>query len=321
MVRAQDADGNKRMIAVGSKAYTAITEAAAPAKVAVGLSGSDGAPSAPVAAAPDDDFLAELFGATSKEVADDPFAVLGRAAKDGGEKRRAEVARVRSIIDGEKKRAQAEHDDWSGRVYKQNKTQVELRGDGPSNQASMSVGSINEGRRQKAMEALSQEISSLDRLATALSTDEGAERVLTNLLGLMVRAKQAVGTAWAESLGLKTADQAFEALLLDDLKFRGPAGRGNVMSNGLSKAALRIVNGEAAPATKNPTPRSADAVATKDSGGAPDRALDQGGSPADSLRTRIEKRKTDLAAEVKRNTNPFMQRLDALRALRSCLNG
>ena len=151
---------------------------------------------------------------------------------------KADIGRIRSAISTEQSRAKAEYDDWASRKYKANKTQVDLRGDGPSNQASMSIGAINESRRRNAMEALTQEMSALEKMAGEASTETGVERMLAGLRDLLAKAKEVAATG----NGLfKSADQQFEYMLLDGLKFRGPGGKGNVTSNGLSKAILAAI--------------------------------------------------------------------------------
>ncbi len=187
----------------------------------------------------DDDMFAQLFGTPAEQAAAQAKFEADAAVK------KADMARVREAIAAEKKRAEAEHDDWSGRVYKANKTQVELHGDGPSNRGSLSIGSINESRRRNAMDALAQEIKALDKLAEAVETDSGAERVLNNLRTLMDKTKAAVESGnWPNY----TQDSMFESMLLDDLKFRGPGGKGSITSNGLSKAMLAALPKEAAQA-------------------------------------------------------------------------
>ena len=171
------------------------------------------------------DYLAELFG--SQEQRD---AAQAKYVADQ-DNRKAAVQRIRDEIARQKERATAEYADWSGRKYKANKTQVDLQGDGPSNQASMSIGAINEGRRRNAMDALAKELTELDKLAAAAETESGAEKILANLTTLRAKAAEAVKSGnWPGS----TEESMFESMLLDALKFRGPAGKGNVTSNGLS---------------------------------------------------------------------------------------
>jgi hypothetical protein len=235
MIRAQDADGNKRMIAVGSKAYTAITEAAAPAKVAVGLSGSDGAPSAPVAAAPD---------------------------------KMTDSRRAKLLAEQRESRGPAASEAW-----------------------------VNAGKTPEQLAA--ERADYLGRELAGTTREESSQKDFApSELPAAVR-------MWAEQERVPE-DQLRAGFLkhLDSFDFSD--GR---------KAQIRAAFAKA----PNTTPRSADAVATKDSGGVSG-PPDPGEHPA-SLGDRLQKRKTDLASEVKRNTNPFMQRLDALRALRSCLNG
>lgn len=187
------------------------------------------------------DYLKELFGVDAEAIDADPFAVLGAAVEKSAGQKAKDIARIRESIKTEKSRAKADYDDWAGRVYKRNKTQVDLRGDGPSNQASMSVGAINESRRRNAMEALNKELTELDKLEKAVSTDEGAARVIGRLNNLMGMAQKAVDTGTST---FKTVDDQFQYMLLDSLNFRGPGGKGNITSNGLSKAMLDAVRAQ-----------------------------------------------------------------------------
>lgn len=197
----------------------------------------------------DEDFLKSLFGVGSAQIEADPFAVLEAAAHAGEMDRQAQAqaqalalaqaeqdaGRIREAISARLVQAQAEHDDWSARRYKINREQVEFRGDGPSRQASMSIGGINESRRHHALIALSQEMRCLQQLRTAMKDAAGARTVLNNMRTLMTRAQAAHASGnWPN----QTQEQLFEAMLLDDLKVRGPAGRGNITSNGLSRAVL-----------------------------------------------------------------------------------
>ena len=182
------------------------------------------------------DFLEELFGTQEQQ----DSAQAKYLAEQSN--RKTALQRIRDEITRQKERATAEYADWESRQYKANKTQVDLRGDGPSNQASMSIGSINESRRRNAMDALAKELAEIDKLAAAASTDSGAENIFSNLTTLREKAAEAVKSGnWPNS----TEDSMFESMLLDALKFRGPAGKGNVTSNGLSKAMLAAIKGDA----------------------------------------------------------------------------
>jgi hypothetical protein len=349
MVRARDAEGNKRTIATASKAWAQIN-AAAPA-TAAGMSESQGdtkppvaaapdaaapapqpqpAPSgetaaATVAAAPDDDFLSALFGTAAEQAAaQERFTAAEQAKKQN-------LWSVREAIQAQRWRAKAEHDDWSGRVYKANRNQVDLHGDGPSKQASMSIGAINEGRRRNAMDALAKESAELDKLADALSTDIGAERVMGNLRELMQKAEQAAASGnWP---GM-TAASLFESMLLEGMKFRGPGGKGNVTSNGLSKALLGALTKQAAPAAppkseSTPTTRSAaDAVSRKggedsgDAGPAPTLAERAAGRKV-KMKVLVEStgQEATLKLDAGKTVGELDSRIEALRSLIACMKG
>lgn len=245
IVAADEAPDLTRAFMVLRKRYMAAT-----GKPSIPPAGSRAVPMYPEGAqpAPEDDPIAALFGTPAEQAENQRrYMATLEAERQGQEVERANVERVRSAIAAEKKRATAEHDEWAGKVYKANKTQVELRGDGPSRNPSMSIGAINESRRRNAMEALAQELRALDRLDAALKDDAG--KVMSNLRDMMQKAERAVASGnWP---GMDT-DAMFQSMLLDDLKFRGPGGKGNVTSNGLSKAILAALKGaQPAPASES----------------------------------------------------------------------
>ena len=195
------------------------------------------------AAAPEDDYMTQLFGTPAEqEAAQARFTAGESERKQGAEQatgqQRADAKRIRSTITAEKARATAEHDEWAAKVYKKNATQVDLSGDGPSRQSSMSIGTINESRRRNAMEALAQEIRALGKLESGIATDEGAAEFIRAKRDLMA---QATRIAADGSGSFKTADEQFQHMLLDEMKVRGPGGKGNVTSNGLSRAILGAI--------------------------------------------------------------------------------
>lgn len=204
------------------------TEAAVAAVAAVAVTQA-------TAAADQEDYLQVLFGANThaQAVQADPFQALWDSAQADGQRQQQEMQRVREAIRTQLERASAEHASWAVRTYKSNRAQVEFRGDGPSRQASMSIGSINESRRQHALQALTQEIVALEKLQDAMGTPQGQERVMENLRLLMARARDAMDSGnWTGY----TLQSMFESMLLEDLKVRGPAAKGRVESNGLSQA-------------------------------------------------------------------------------------
>jgi hypothetical protein len=145
---------------------------------------------------------------------------------------------IKDAIEAEGVRAKAQCVDWSGRVYKTNKAQIELHGDGPGKQASMSVGGINESRRRRAVQALTVELQEQDELLRSMATEDGAQRVTQRFLNLYVTATKAVDSGRAV---FKTVDAQFEYMLLDSLNVRGLSGQGSVTSNGLSQAILAAI--------------------------------------------------------------------------------
>ncbi|MBK8759318.1 MAG: hypothetical protein IPM03_02515, partial [Sulfuritalea sp.] len=154
---------------------------------------------------------------------------------------KANADTVRAAISEQIDRATKEREEWAAKVYKRNKTQVEFLGDGPARHESMSIGAINENRRRNAIEALTKELSELKKLDDEVSTDDGAVIVFANLNRTMDQARGAVASGnWPGS----TNESMFEEILLSDMKFRGPGGRGSVTSNGLSRAMLAVVQAQ-----------------------------------------------------------------------------
>lgn len=116
--------------------------------------------------------------------------------------------------------------DWQGRVYKNNSAQVDLRGDGPRSTPSISIGAANESRRRNAIEA-------------ATKTADKAKE-LQELIG---RKGYEFFILWVDGLRNKVqSDADFEEEFLRQFNFRGPGGKGNVISNELSKAVIAEVN-------------------------------------------------------------------------------
>jgi hypothetical protein len=78
------------------------------------------------------------------------------------------VAGIKSKIAATIAGLQKEKADWIAKEYKKNSKQVELKGDGPSNRASLSVGGINENRRRKAIAQIDSDIQGLKKFARLL---------------------------------------------------------------------------------------------------------------------------------------------------------
>lgn len=116
--------------------------------------------------------MTELFGNQAEQP-----ATSERPTKATIPKRRDKAALSATLADA-KREAEASRNDWASRSYKGNRKQVELRGDGPSRQDSMSVTAINEGRRAKAVEALNLEIAAIQRMERMLANDQTADRLL-----------------------------------------------------------------------------------------------------------------------------------------------
>jgi len=245
MVRAQDGQGSTRTVAAGSKTWDAIvaqqSNAAAPGQSPAHVEVSSGAPSAPVAAAPD--AIAETV-----------------RSLDAGVGTRIDKLRAR--------RADAE------------------------NRLASADGLINPRDR-------AEEVARQQRLIVALDAAEGAAQA----------ADEADERAGMQRAMLKGARQELDAAVrsgavsLDEAKSIATRAGATGNAADATDAVFAGVDGASAP-KRITTTRSADEVASKDTGGAPGRALDQGGSPADSsLRARVDRasiRNPELVALRKR---------------------
>ena len=159
---------------------------------------------------------------------------------------------LKPIIDTLRYDLEKQAEDWDSRRYKPNKTQIELRGDGPGKRDSISIGSINEGRRQKALDAIGGQIRAIDKLSDAISTPEGE----TALDSAIKRTWDEAGKTFQNSR-FKNQGDLFESLLIEDVLKLKPA-RGAYDSLPLSKAIRARMESEAkpvaAPAAPEPAP-------------------------------------------------------------------
>lgn len=189
-------------------------------------------------ASPGEDYITELFGTPEQQAKRAEEYKAEQAVEQATKSQNIE--RIKDAIRAEQSRAKSEYDDWASRKYKKNKAQVELEGEGPSSRGSMSISEINESRRRRAMEALAQEMRATEKLLDSLSTDFKAGQFLASMEALMNQARDAVKSGnWPGY----TVDKMFESMFLEQLKFRGPSGRGSVVSNKLSKAVLNALKG------------------------------------------------------------------------------
>ena len=153
---------------------------------------------------------------------------------------------LKPIIDTLRSDLEKQAEDWDSRKYKPNKTQVELRGDGPGKRDSISIGSINEGRRQKALDAIGGQIRAIDKLSDAISTPEG-EAALDSAIK---RTWDEAGKTFQNSR-FKNQGDLFESLLIEDVLKLKPA-RGAYDSLPLSKAIRARMEAESTPSSPAP---------------------------------------------------------------------
>jgi len=183
---------------------------------------SDQPPPTPVAESQDDEaWLRELFSGTA--------ATLDPEQKQG----ESDLAAVRAAIASVRAATERDLADWESRTYKENKSQVEFRGDGPARRESMSIGAINAGRRDKAIAAFKQQLAALGKIEARIATPEGAREFKRMLDETWQKAVEGVKV----DPRFKTAGELFETLVLRDLQ---PA-QGSITSNPLSRALLALV--------------------------------------------------------------------------------
>lgn len=178
------------------------------------------------------DWMAELFGNVPEQQTPQQTQITTSPRRD--------KAALIAVLADAKREAEASREDWDSRTYKGSRKQVDLRGDGPSRQESMSVSAINEGRRKKNIEALNQEIAAIERMERMLTNEQSANRLLDILQTTMEAAERSVqdGTAIVG----KTPAEAFEYNILQRLDIK-PA-QGAFTSNRVSKALLQYLQGQ-----------------------------------------------------------------------------
>ncbi|MFM0165734.1 hypothetical protein PQR39_35560 [Paraburkholderia sediminicola] len=155
-------------------------------------------------------------------------------------------------LDGAKAKAQATLEKWQAKQYKPNKTQVELPGDGPKGDPFMSIGAINAGKKRKAIAAAQDEVNGIAKLQSMLSSEDGAKKLTGIVNSTMTEAKSAFEKDTL-SIPVKSADAAFEFLILDKLGIKPP--KGSYTSHPISQALLAAVKGEkASQPEKKPEP-------------------------------------------------------------------
>jgi hypothetical protein len=110
----------------------------------------------------------------------------------------------------------------------------------------MSIGAINEGKKNKTLQALTAERTAIEAMQEALKTDQGASRLLRLLENTMDSAATAVERG-TQVVG-KTTDAAFEYNILQELGIQ-PA-KGSITSNNVSKALLGYLKSSEQQATE-----------------------------------------------------------------------
>ncbi|MEE4236976.1 MAG: transglycosylase SLT domain-containing protein, partial [Anderseniella sp.] len=148
---------------------------------------------------------AEIVKARRAQRQSEPVAEKPKARRAPAKKAESkpEQNSLSGMLEAAAKQADAEAERWAAKKYKDNKRKIEFEGDGPVRDGVMSIGAINEGRKQKAVEAARLEASGLRKLAamsdaellsmyselrekveqnTNIEKDETIEDVLTQLI-------------------------------------------------------------------------------------------------------------------------------------------
>lgn len=187
-----------------------------------------------------------------ERISNDPFAEMERLSAEALQKDQERLAQERvshevviAVLDNEIKRLQDSYAEFDAKQYKKNSNYVEFaEGDHPGGQVGMSVTAINEAKKRNTLEAISNQTRQLEAIK-ALNTTPPATTAWISKLSEQYRKTQASfakhGDPWMQ---LKSADALFEASILDDMGFRGPGGKGNVMSNDVSRLLLIFAKDE-----------------------------------------------------------------------------
>jgi len=115
----------------------------------------------------EDDWLAALF---EKAGVDIPSQEAQQQPAD--EFSEQDVQGIKKAIEAVIKQSESSRSEWAAKVYKKNRTQVELHGDGPSNRESLSIGGINEKRREKAIAQIDADIRGLKSFLRQLDDNQ-----------------------------------------------------------------------------------------------------------------------------------------------------
>ena len=111
-----------------------------------------------------------------------------KQAQEKAKAKKGIAGAIDSVIDEQRAIAK----DWADRDYKKNNTKVELRGDGPSNADEMSISSINENRRKKAIESANNAISVAEKLKAKIA-EQGEQETLDWLSAIYDKAENGIG--------------------------------------------------------------------------------------------------------------------------------
>ena len=118
------------------------------------------------------DYVTDLFGALA---ASSKSSKLPKASKINSPEAAAE-------LDGFAQKKDDEAKELYGKKYKSNAKKVELKGDGPSKQESMSIGAINESKKQKKVQSLQRQADSAKALSDRIKAGDNIQTDVNRVL-------------------------------------------------------------------------------------------------------------------------------------------
>jgi hypothetical protein len=222
--------------------------------------------------AAEDDYLNVLFTpGQSQETAAQPADLSGL------------VPALRAF--SEKKLAEA--NDWASRQYKDNRTKINLQGDGPTRNETISISAANESRRRRNVEALKQQAQDASNLANRI---ERGRDVSAEIARAISNAEQNLGPAIGKTLQDRMEGYISNALLGDENYAYGEGS--------LARLILDTYQGKNAPAEPLLTnPTAEEVVARQDAAEAAQREKE-----AAERKTNEDERKRQEREEIRRRS-------------------
>jgi len=177
------------------------------------------------AAGESDDWLSALFAET------------GSVGVEPTEKTKpVELNNVKSDVEKYIESTQSEAEKWAAKNYKANGKQIEMKGDGPTKNASLSVGAINEARKNKAVSALGDQIGAAKKLLDKIESGHDLSGDLSEIQKAVkndIKRDGGVNKAFGSERNM--LESYISRTLLNDA--RGAFGKGS-LANAIANAAF-----------------------------------------------------------------------------------